>query len=161
MGWVTISLRKMALKQRVSNLQYRLLQISQERQTIANQSQYTQRAINAMKNQQYSGITDSYTSAVQELQNQNMGTDPTSGAWSMYQSALDQLALTQSRQQMSVDSIFQGYEDALMGDVNRRDQQLEAEQTQIETQLQAAQAELKSLDEAMEQSIQDSAIKLS
>ena len=160
MGWVTISLRKMALKQRVSNLQYRLLQISQERQTIANQSQYTQRAINAMKNQQYSGITDSYTSAVQELQNQNMGTDPTSGAWSMYQSALDQLALTQSRQQMSVDSIFQGYEDALMGDVNRRDQQLEAEQTQIETQLQAAQAELKSLDEAMEQSIQDSAIKL-
>ena len=160
MGWVTISLRKMALKQRVSNLQYRLLQISQERQTIANQSQYTQRAINAMKNQQYSGITDSYTSAVQELQNQNMGTDPTSGAWSMYQSALDQLALTQSRQQMSVDSIFQGYEDALMGDVNRRDQQLEAEQTQIETQLQAAQAELESLDEAMEQSIQDSAIKL-
>ena len=48
-----------------------------------------------------------------------------------------------------------------MGDVNRRDQQLEAEQTQIETQLQAAQAELESLDEAMEQSIQDSAIKLS
>ncbi len=160
MGWVTISLRKMALKQRVSNLQYRLLQISQERQTIANQSQYTQRAINAMKNQQYNGITDSYTSAVQELQNQNMGTNPTSGAWSIYQSALDQLALTQSRQQMSVDSIFQGYEDALMGDVNRRDQQLEAEQTQIETQLQAAQAELESLDEAMEQSIQDSAIKL-
>ena len=160
MGWVTISLRKMALKQRVSNLQYRLLQISQERQTIANQSQYTQRYLNAMKNQQYSGITNGYMSAVQELQNENANTDPTSGEWSIYQNALDQLSLVQSRQQMAADSVFQGYEDALMSDVNRRDQQLEAEQTQIETQLQAAQAELESLDEAMEQSIQDSAIKL-
>ena len=47
-----------------------------------------------------------------------------------------------------------------MGDVNRRDQQLEAEQVQVETQLQAAQAELKNLDEAMQSSIEDSAIKL-
>ena len=68
MGWVTISLRKMALKQRVSNLQYRLLQISQERQTIANQSQYTQRYLNAMKNQQYSSINTSYTEALKEAQ---------------------------------------------------------------------------------------------
>ena len=160
MGWVTISLRKMALKQRVSNMQYRLLQVSQERQTIANQSQYTQRYLNAMKNQQYSSITNSYMSAVQELQNNAANMDPTSSEWSAYQTSLDQLALVQSRQQMAVDSVFQGYEDALMGDVNRRDQQLEAEQTQLETQIQAAQAELESLDEAMEQSIQDSAIKL-
>ena len=160
MGWVTISLRKMALKQRVSNMQYRLLQVSQERQSIANQSQYTQRYLNAMKNQQYSGITSSYMSAVKELQNNAASMDPTSSEWSAYQTSLDQLALAQSRQQMAVDSVFQGYEDALMGDVNRRDQQLEAEQTQLETQIQAAQAELESLDEAMEKSIQDSAIKL-
>ena len=62
---------------------------------------------------------------------------------------------------MAADSIFQGLEDSLMGDVNRRDQQLEAEQTQIETQLQAAQAELESLDQAMDDSIKSSAIKLS
>lgn len=161
MGWVTISLRKMALKQRVSNLQYRLLQISQERQTIANQSQYTQRYLNAMKNQQYSSINTSYTEALQEAQQSASSLDPTSSEWSAYQTSLDQMSLAQMQQQMAVDSIFQGYEDALMGDVNRRDQQLEAEQTQIETQLQAAQAELESLDEAMEQSIQDSAIKLS
>ena len=114
-----------------------------------------------MKNQQYNGITDSYMSAVQELQGANADTDPTSGEWSIYQNALDQLSLVQSRQQMAADSIFQGYEDALMADVNRRDQQLEAEQTQIETQLQAAQAELESLDQAMDDSIKNSAIKLS
>ena len=161
MGWVTISLRKMALKQRVSNLQYRLLQISQERQSIANQSQYTQRYLNVMKNQQYSQITDSYMAAVQTAQNAAANLDPTSSDWTNYQTSLDQLSLVQSRQQMAADSIFQAYEDSLMGDVNRRDQQLEAEQTQIETQLQAAQAELESLDQAMDDSIKSSAIKLS
>ena len=161
MGWVTISLRKMALKQRVSNLQYRLIQISQERQSVANQSQYTQRFLNAMKNQQYADISDNYMSAVQLAQNGAANLDPTSGQWSNYQTSLDQLALVQSRQQMAADSIFQGLEDSLMGDVNRRDQQLEAEQTQIETQLQAAQAELESLDQAMDDSIKSSAIKLS
>ena len=113
-----------------------------------------------MKNQHYNGITDSYISSVQELQNENAGTDPTSGEWSIYQNALDQLSLVQSRQQMAVDSIFQGYEDSLMADVNRRDQQLEAEQEQVQTQLQAAQAELENLDQAMEDSIKSSAIKL-
>ena len=161
MGWVTISLRKMALKQRVSNLQYRLLQISQERQSVANQSQYTQRYLNAMKNQQYSGISDSYMAAVQAAQNGAANLDPTSSDWSNYQTSLDQLALVQSRQQMAADSVFQSLEDSLMGDVNRRDQQLEAEQTQIETQLQAAQAELESLDQGMDDSIKSSAIKLS
>ena len=78
MGWVTISLRKMALKQRTTNLQYRLLQISQERQSLANQSQYTQRYLNAMKNQQYSGITTSYMDAVQQLQNESANLDPSS-----------------------------------------------------------------------------------
>ena len=161
MGWVTISLRKMALKQRESNLQYRLMQISQERQSLANQAQYTQRYINAMKNQQYSGITNSYMDAVQQLQNESADLEPTSKEWTAYQTALDQFSLIQSRQQMAADSIFQGYEDSLMGDVNRRDQQLEAEQTQIETQLKAAQAELESLDQAMDDSIKNSAIKLS
>ena len=161
MGWVTISLRKMALKQRVSNLQYRLLQISQERQSVANQSQYTQRYLNAMKNQQYSGISDSYMAAVQAAQNGAANLDPTSSDWSNYQTSLDQLALVQSRQQMAADSVFQSLEDSILGDVNRRDQQLEAEQTQIETQLQAAQAELESLDQAMDDSIKSSAIKLS
>ena len=113
-----------------------------------------------MKNQQYSSITNSYMSAVKELQNSAASLDPTSAEWSAYQTSLDQAALVQSRQQMALDSIFQGYEDALMADVNRRDQQLEAEQTQVETQLQAAQAELESLDQAMDDSIKNSAIKL-
>lgn len=161
MGWVTISLRKMALKQRVSNLQYRLLQISQERQSIANQSQYAQRYINAIKNEQYGSIQSSYFDNVQKLQGESADLDPTSKEWTAYQTALDQFSLVQSRQQMAADSIFQGYEDSLMNDVNRRDQQLEAEQTQVETQLQAAQAELESLDQAMDDSIKNSAIKLS
>ncbi len=160
MGWVTISLRKMALKQRVQMLQYRDLQISQERQSIANQSQYTQRYLNAMKNQEYGAIQQSYMDNVQNLQQQSANYDPTSKEWTVYQNTLDQYALVQSRQQMALDSVFQGYEDSLMGDVNRRDQQLEAEQVQVETQLQAAQAELKNLDEAMQSSIEDSAIKL-
>ena len=99
--------------------------------------------------------------AVQQLQNESADLDPTSSEWTAYQTALDQASLVQSRQQMAADSIFQGYEDSLMGDVNRRDQQLEAEQTQIETQLKAAQAELESLDQAMDDSIKNSAIKLS
>ena len=113
-----------------------------------------------MKNQEYGAIQQSYMDNVQNLQQQSANYDPTSKEWTVYQNTLDQYALVQSRQQMALDSVFQGYEDSLMGDVNRRDQQLEAEQVQVETQLQAAQAELKNLDEAMQSSIEDSAIKL-
>lgn len=161
MGWVTISLRKMALKQRESSLQYRLMQISQERQSLANQSNYTQRYVNAMKNQENGNIMNGYMDAVEQLQQQGQNIDPTSKEWTAYQKALDQASLVQSRQQMAADSIFQGYEDGLMGDVNRREQQLDGEQVQIETQLKAAQAELESLDQAMDNSIKNSAIKLS
>ena len=103
MGWVTISLRKMALKQRVQMLQYRDLQISQERQSIANQSQYTQRYLNAMKNQEYGAIQQSYMDNVQNLQQQSANYDPTSKEWTVYQNTLDQYALVQSRQQMALD----------------------------------------------------------
>lgn len=160
MGWVTISLRKMALKQRVSMLQYRDMQISQERQSLALQSQYTQQSINVMKNKQFGDITNGQLDAMARLQKGAENIDPNSKDWTAYQNSLDQVNLVQKKQEMAATSIFQGYENSLMGDVNRRDQQLEAEQTQVETQLQAAQAEVKNLEDAIKSSIEDSAIKL-
>ncbi len=160
MGWVTLSLRKMALKQRVSMLQYRLVTISQQKQTAANQSQYQQRAFNIEKNQGIRGIDQSYYSTVQGLNQDNAETSTTdTAAWNTYQNSLDAASMNQAMQRSVFDSEYEAKESILMDEINRKEQQLDAEQIQIETQIKAAEAELKSLDEAIDESIDSSAPK--
>ena len=61
MGWVTLSLRKMVLTQRVSALENRLLHLSQEEQSLANSSAYTERAIGLEKQEAYSSLMNNYS----------------------------------------------------------------------------------------------------
>lgn len=160
MGWVTLSLRKMALKQRVSNLEYRLVQISQQQQTLANQSSYAQRYMGIMQNQSMMQLNVDRQNYLKDARNNfsNNGSDYQSQL--DLQSALDDINLNYQFEQMNMESVFQAQEDSMLKEINSQQQQLELEQEQIQTQLQAAQAELESLDSAITSDIKSSAIKL-
>ena len=73
----------------------------------------------------------------------------------MQQSQLDYMY-----NKMVIDSVFTQKEQALQDQVNNKQTYLELEQEQVETQLEAARAELEQLDEACSQDIQSSTISL-
>lgn len=160
MGWVTLSLRKMALKQRVSNLEYRLVQISQQQQTLANQSSYAQRYAGMMQNQSMMQLNVdrlNYLKQARESFSEN-GSDYQSQL--NLQTTLNEIDLNYQFEQMNMESVFQAQEDSMLQEINAQQQRLELEQEQIQTQLAAAQAELESLDSAITSDIKNGAIKL-
>ena len=61
---------------------------------------------------------------------------------------------------MMIDSVFTAQEQALQDQVNDKQTYLELEQEQVETQLEAARAELEQMDEAVSQDIERSTISL-
>ncbi len=160
MGWVTLSLRKMALKQRVSNLEYRLVQISQQQQTLANQSSYAQRYMGMMQNQSMMQLNVNRLNDLQQARADFSQDGSNYESQLNLQSALDNINLSYQFGQMNMESVFQAQEDSMLQEINAQQQQLELEQEQIQTQLQAAQAELESLDSAISSDIKNGAIKL-
>lgn len=160
MGWVTLSLRKMALKQRVSNLEYRLVQISQQQQTLANSSSYAQRYVGMMQNQSMMQLNVDRLNYLKQAR-ESFAQDGSSYESQLnLQSTLDNINLGYQFTQMNMESVFQAQEDSMLQEINAQQQQLELEQEQIQTQLAAAQAELESLDSAISNDIKNGAIKL-
>lgn len=160
MGWVTLSLRKMALKQRVSNLEYRLVQISQQQQTLDNTSSYSQRQMGMLQNQQMMLLNSDRLNYLKDVRGSFSSEGSTYEDQLELQQRLDEINFSYQFNQMNMESVFQAEEDALLKQVNIQQQQLELEQQQIQTQLAAAQAELESLDSAITNDIKNGAIKL-
>ena len=161
MGWVTLSLRKMVLTQRVSQLENRLLHLSQEQQTLANSSAYTERAIGLEKQDAYSSLMNNYSGNLTNISD-FVSTGDTSDPATLiqYQVQLQQSQLDYMYNKMVIDSVFTQKEQSLQDQVNNKQTYLELEQEQVETQLEAARAELEQLDEACSQDIQSSTISL-
>ena len=161
MGWVTLSLRKMVLTQRVSQLENRLLHLSQEQQTLANSSAYTERAIGLEKQDAYSSLMNNYSgnlTNISDFVSTGDASDP--ATLIQYQVQLQQSQLDYMYNKMVIDSVFTQKEQSLQDQVNNKQTYLELEQEQVETQLEAAWAELEQLDEACSQDIQSSTISL-
>ena len=161
MGWVTLSLRKMVLTQRVSQLENRLLHLSQEQQTLANSSAYTERAIGLEKQDAYSSLMNNYSGNLKNISDFVSTGDASDPATLIqYQVQLQQSQLDYMYNKMVIDSVFTQKEQSLQDQVNNKQTYLELEQEQVETQLEAARAELEQLDEACSQDIQSSTISL-
>lgn len=164
MGWVTLSLRKMALKQRISNLEYRLVQLSQEQQSLANSSSYAQRELGMIQNQKTAQLSLNRMNLLKQARNtysaNSSDNSTTSQDYLDLQTALDEINLNYQFEQMNMESIFQAQQDSMLQEINNRQQQLELEQEQVQTQLSAARAEEEQLSEAVSQDIKNSAIKL-
>ena len=105
MGWVTLSLRKMTLKQRISNLEYRLVQISQEQQTLANQSSYAQRYLGMMQNQSTSQLNVDRLNYLKQARSNFSGDSSDYQGQLNLQSALDEINLNYSFEKMNMESV--------------------------------------------------------
>lgn len=161
MGWVTLSLRKMALKQRISNLEYRSIQLSQEQQSLSNQSSYQQRYLGMKKNQDLMSLSQQRQNYLQQARGKYSNQDSLSTQDTLdLQSALDEINLNYQFAEMNAESVFQAEQDSMLQQINARQEQLELEQQQVEAQLKAARAEEESLSSAMDQDIKNDAIKL-
>ncbi len=161
MGWVTLSLRKMVLTQRVSALENRLLHLSQEEQSLANSSAYTERAIGLEKQEAYSSLMNNYSGNLNNISSfvsSGNASDP--ATLIQYQAELQQQQLDYMYNKMVIDSVFTQKEQSLQDQVNVKQTYLELEQEQVETQLEAARSELEQLDEACSQDIKSSTISL-
>ena len=161
MGWVTLSLRKMVLTQRVSALENRLLHLSQEEQSLANSSAYTERAIGLEKKEAYSSLMNNYSGNLNNISSfvsSGNASDP--ATLIQYQAELQQQQLDYMYNKMVIDSVFTQKEQSLQDQVNVKQTYLELEQEQVETQLEAARSELEQLDEACSQDIKSSTISL-
>ncbi len=159
MGWAALSLRKMTLKQRINNLEQRLVTISQELQSQYDSSSYAEQAIGVEKSNALADLQSTYSSNVSTISSQYSGSTDTD-ALAEYNTALQEEQLSYMYNQMIQNSVFTAKEQALQDTVNQSETQLQLEQEQVETQLEAARAEYDSLDEACSQDIQSGAISL-
>ncbi len=162
MGWAALSLRKMTLKQRINGLEQRLVNISQELQTMYDSSSYSQQALGVEKNQAQLALQSTYSNNLNTLQGTygNGGTSTSTDDLAKYNAAMQQEQLSYMYNQMIQNSMFSAKEQAMQESINQQETALELEQEQIETQLEAARAEYQSLDQAVSQDIQGGAIKL-
>lgn len=159
MGWAALSLRKMTLKQRINNLEIRLTTVSQELQSMYDASSYAEQALGIEKTNALADLQSTYSSNVSTLAETYSDTSDTD-ALSEYNAALQQEQLSLTYNQMIQESLFTAKESALQETINEQETQLELEQEQLETQLEAARAEYDSLDDACSQDIQSGAISL-
>ncbi len=159
MGWVTLSLRKMVLTQRVSQLEHRLTRLSQEQQSLSNSSSYEERVIGLQKQEAYASLTSKYSTDYNNFSNSISG-NAGAAELAQYQVQLQQSQRDYIYNKSMIDSIFTQQEQALQDRVNSKQSYLELEQEQVETQLEASRAELEQLDEATSQDIKSSTISL-
>lgn len=159
MGWAALSLRKMTLKQRINNLEQRLVNISQELQSMYDSSSYAQQALGVEKTNALASLQQTYSNNTSTLAGTYQGATDTN-ALNQYNQALQQEQLSLMYNQMIQNSLFTAKETAMQDSINQAETQLQLEQEQVETQLEAARAEYESLDQACSQDIQSGAIKL-
>ena len=157
MSWVTVSLRKMTLKNRINNLESELIRISQRLQTVANNESYNQQADQLNHNYQIAAMNAAYNDTISKIDTNTNGDN-------QKQLAAQKNIMTATNNYNSAmqmeDSIFNAKNTARQHMVDAQTNALEAQQEQVEAQIKAARAEYESLGEAMDQDIKDGAIKL-
>ena len=159
MGWAALSLRKMTLKQRINNLEQRLVNISQELQSMYDSASYAQQAMGVEQSQAMMALQNTYSNNTATIGSQYTGATNAQDL-AAYQTALQQEQLSMMYNQMIQNSLFTAKGQALQETITQQETQLQLEQEQVETQLEAARAEYDSLDQACSQDIQSGAIKL-
>ncbi len=183
MSWVMLSLRKVALKQRMSNFEMKLTQISQRLQDLQSYANniadgvitYNEAAtcpsslfgtqMDFMANS--SGIayqsaqikTDAYIQQMQGLQSQ------TGGQYNYAQNSIDATYANSEQAYLLFNEIYkqelEEYAKEVSAQLNEEEKALQTEQARIEAQLKAAEAEYDSVSQRMDSNIQRDAIKFS
>lgn len=179
MTWVMLSMRKMQLKQEISDLQLQDVQISRQIQDLASYTNNIADGIltfgeaascpssmfgtqlDFMANSAsvaYQSATAKTNAYLQQLQQTNAATG------NQYQYGMGTIDATSYDVATIFNEIYkeelEQYSEQMQSYINEYEKELQTEQTRIETQLEAKEAELQSYDERISQNIQSDAIKL-
>ena len=182
MSWVMLSLRKMALKQRISDFEMKSVQISQrimDLQSYANNVAdgvitYSEAATcpSSLFGTQMNFMADSSQVAYQSAQIkthaylQQMQTlqGTTGGQYNLASTSVNPQYANTDQAYLLFNEIYkqelQEYTKEISAQINEEEKQLQAEKDRVETQLKAAEAELESLSQAIDSNIKNDAIKL-
>lgn len=171
MGYAIFTARKLMLTNRINQMNFRLIQLSQQQQTLADLSAQMERSV-AARRSLFSKITDMFQMGMQQMQNtvmynlqmQNYNNGGT----------MDQNTLSQMLSGMNSFNVFNNpimttlqyyqQQDQLVSENNMRqvkeqETQIELQRKSIETQLAAAQKELEKIEDAESKNIDRSAPK--
>ena len=167
MGVLLFAFRKLMLKRRINDKNYRLTLISQKQQSVTDQIGQLQQMISGQKNytqiqstqgayqqqmaayQQYNTIANNTTLSDEQKNQQIAGIQQNMMA---YQNATAMYSQMQS-------SIFDGYSKCQMAPLNAMDNQLTLERETIESELKQLNAEYESVEKAESQEAKQSAPK--
>ncbi len=169
MGYAIFTARKLMLTNRISQLNFRRMQLSQQQQTLSDMAGQMQRAMAARKNL-FSNIANMFQMGMQQMQNaamqslyQNVSSGGQinvdasqlgsllAGANYMNHPIFGFINMMQQNDQMIADNNFRK--------IQEQENQIELQAKSIETQLAAAQAELKAVEDQERKNIEASAPK--
>ena len=161
MTWATISTRQMVLKNRINCLETQLIRISQDIQSTYDESSYDQQFAQMDYGEALAEAQDKYQNSMDELYKEHTkniegGKNASYDETKKYNDATKEY-LTAKR---GLDKKLEAKNRCNQDRTDAKTRALEAQQEQIETQLEAARAEYDQLDKACSQDIQKGAIKL-
>jgi hypothetical protein len=156
MGLLLFAFRKLDLKRRINRANYRLMQISNQRQRVQDQMDQLQQCLSNSKNMfEYANsnamMADNQAFFTNCNENSGMNTD------FMYQMQNRQLQYAQKAQMFN--SVFEARKESLLKPLSMMDEQFDTEQANLETRLKSMQAELQNVEKAEDNEAKNSAPK--
>lgn len=182
MSWVMLSLRKIALKNRMSDLEMKSIQISQRIQDLQSYANniadgvitFSEAATcpSSLFGTQMDFMTNSSAVAYQSanvktnayLQQMQMTQNATGGQYNYAQNSINAQYASADQQYLLFNEIYkqelEEYSKEVSAQLNEEEKQLQTEQARIEAQLKAAEAEYEQVSQRMDSNIKNDAIKL-
>lgn len=182
MSWVMLSLRKVALKNRISDLEMKSIQISQRIQDLQSYANniadgvitYSEAATcpSSLFGTQMDFMTNSSSVAYQSaqiktdayLQQMQMFQGTTGGQYNFASTSTNAAYANADQAYLLFNEIYkqelEEYSKEVSAQLNEEEKQLQTEQARIEAQLKAAEAELESVSSQVDNNIKNDAIKL-
>lgn len=171
MGYAIFTARKLMLTNRINQLNFRRIQLSQQQQTLAQASGDLQRYLAGTKNM-FNNLVQNFMNIFQSNLNQqiqNIYQTPQGENNQLSQAQINQINLLQqssyNQMQQIVGSIFmfnQGLDlqtSTKLGQINQVETQIELEAKTIETQIKALTAERDAIEKEEDNQIKNSAPK--
>ena len=151
MAWVTISLRKQALRARIDHLNYQQISLSQQQQSMQIAGGYAISAMTAQKDRALNNAMTDHRNRLNNLQNSGGGQLTT---------AIEDENLRYQQEQMLINSVFQSFEDGQRNLTKSRETAISLEIETLKTQLMAVNQEYEALEKGLENDIKKDTIKL-
>lgn len=182
MSWVMLSLRKVALKNRISDLEMKSIQISQRIQDLQSYANniadgvitYSEAATcpSSLFGTQMDFMVNSSSVAYQSaqiktdayLQQMQATQDLTGGQYNYASTSTNAMYANPDQAYLLFNEIYkqelEEYSKEISAQLNEEEKQLQTEQARIEAQLKAAEAEYESVSQQVDTNIKNDAIKL-